>query len=84
MERNIYTITVTVYDKENCFHRVTEILHKYGESIRLRVGHPFPNRNIAVIFLITEMTNDEHGGLSGKLGQLAGVKVKTSIIKEKK
>jgi hypothetical protein len=37
--------------------------------------------NIAVIFIIIELTNDELGAFSGRLGQLRSVKVNSTTLK---
>jgi putative iron-only hydrogenase system regulator len=71
-----YTVTITILDRNAAFRTVGEILHNYAESIRLRVGYPMQERNVAVIFLVVEMWTDEMGALSGRLGQTQSVKVK--------
>jgi putative iron-only hydrogenase system regulator len=81
MQQNYYTITITVYERSQVFSRVSELLHEYADYILLRVGHPIKELNIAVIFLLLKMTSDELGAFSGRLGQLNGVKVKSTLIK---
>jgi putative iron-only hydrogenase system regulator len=81
MDTRIHTITITVHDREAVYKKVGELLHQYAPQISLRVGYPLPDKNIAIIFIIIELTNDELGALSGKLGQLPSVKVKSSSRK---
>ncbi len=81
MEKNYHTVTITVYDRESAFHKVSEILHSFAEEIVLRVGHPIKEHNVAVIFLILNMTQDRLGAFSGKLGQIQNVKVKSTSLK---
>jgi len=81
MEKKIHTITITVNDREAAYKKVGELLHNYADQINLRVGYPVPDKNIAVIFIIIELSSDELGALSGRLGQLHSVKVKSSTIK---
>ncbi len=80
MTSNYYTITITVYDRTEVYSRVSDLLHEYAEYIVLRVGHPVKELDVAVIFLLVKMTNDEHGAFSGKLGQMKSVKVKSNLI----
>lgn len=82
MEKRIHTLTICVYDRDSAYQRVGETLHLYASGILLRTGFPMKDKGIAIIFLIVEMTTDELGALSGKLGQIRNVKVNTTSIKE--
>ena len=44
------------------------------------MGIPYRERNLSVISLIIDGSTDEIGALSGKLGGIAGVKVKTALL----
>jgi len=81
MEKKFHTITITIYDRDAAFDKVGELLHDYAGDIHLRVGYPVPEKNTAVIFIIVTLTNDELGALSGKLGQINSVKVKSTTLK---
>ncbi|GAB6189514.1 iron-only hydrogenase system regulator [Marinitoga arctica] len=81
MEKKISTISIIVYDRKLSYQKVSDILHNYGEKILLRVGYPMKERGIAIIFLVVEMSTDELGALSGKLGQISSVKIKTNTLK---
>jgi len=81
METKFHTLTITVYDRDLVFQQVNTILNKYATRIQLRTGYPMHDKNVAIIFLIVEMTNDELGALSGKLGQLKNVKVNSTTLK---
>ncbi|OQY38410.1 MAG: iron-only hydrogenase system regulator [Candidatus Cloacimonetes bacterium 4572_65] len=81
MEKKVRTITITVHDREKSFQKVSEQLHSLASNIQLRVGYPFPNMNVSVIFVIIELTNDELGAFSGKLGQIDSVQVKSTTLK---
>jgi putative iron-only hydrogenase system regulator len=81
MDKKHHTITITVYDRSVAFNKVGELLHSYANDIQLRIGYPVPDNNISVIFLIVTLTNDELGALSGKLGQINSVKVKSTTLK---
>lgn len=83
MEKKIRTVTITVQDREKSFQQVSALLHDLADSIILRVGYPFPNQNISIIFIIIQLTNDELGSFTGKLGQLASVNVKSTSLNVK-
>jgi len=80
MEERIHAVTVTIYNRDLAYLKVSELLHQYARFINLRVGYPVPSRNIAIIFLILTMTNDALGALTGKLGQISSVKVKANTL----
>ena len=81
MDSKFHTITITIYDRQNAFNPVSELLYQHADKISLRVGYPIKEKNVAVIFLILETDNDELGALSGKLGQIKSVKVKSTTLK---
>jgi len=45
------------------------------------VGYPLPEENAAIILLVVKANNDVLGSLTGKLGQLESVQVKTLPLK---
>lgn len=81
METKFHTLTITIYNRDEVYDSVGELLHSYADKILLRVGYPVPDQNISIIFVITKMNSDEAGALSGKLGQISSVKVKSTTLK---
>ena len=61
---------------------VNELLHQYSHIISGRMGLPYKERNVSVISLIVDGTTDEIGALTGSLGKLYGVSVKSALTKE--
>ena len=57
------------------------LLHEYGEYIIGRMGVPYKSRKICVISVIIDAPNDIISALSGKLGRLEGINVKTMYSK---
>ncbi|MGJ8455177.1 TM1266 family iron-only hydrogenase system putative regulator [Pseudothermotoga sp. U03pept] len=80
MER-FYILNIVVEDRQNAYRQVNELLHDFAELIKLRIGYPVPDEKMAIILLIVKTNNDLIGSLTGKLGQIKGVKVKTMPIK---
>jgi putative iron-only hydrogenase system regulator len=74
-------LTITIYNRDEVYQSVSEILHKYADKVLIRTGYPIKEKNTAVIFLILYMTNNELGALSGKLGQIKDVKVNATTLK---
>ena len=80
MER-FYIVNIIVNNREKAYKQVNELLHDFAEDIRLRVGYPLPEENAAIILLVVKANNDVLGSLTGKLGQLESVQVKTLPLK---
>jgi putative iron-only hydrogenase system regulator len=80
METKYQTLTITIYDRDLSYKPVSELLHHYADKIVLRTGYPIPDKNAAIIFIILQMTNDDLGALSGKLGLIKSVKVKATTL----
>lgn len=81
MEKNIRSVTIIVKDRLKAFEDVSYILHQMGKDIMLRVGYPMPDKNASIIFLVLNLSNDELGAFTGKLGQIKSVSVKSASLK---
>ncbi len=80
METRIALIGIVVENKESAV-RLNDILHEYGDYIVGRMGIPYPKRNISVISIIVDAPNDQISALSGKLGMVPHVNIKTVYSK---
>jgi putative iron-only hydrogenase system regulator len=80
LARRIGIIGVIVENRENSSRRINSVLSEYSEIIVGRMGIPYRERDLSVISLIIDGSTDEIGALSGKLGGIAGVKVKTALL----
>ena len=69
-----------VVRSRDCIEEVNRILTRYGSVIRGRIGIPNHNDESAVIGLVTEGTNDDIGALTGKLGNIPGIIVKSALV----
>jgi len=74
-------IGIFVYNPEN-YQKLNSILSDFSFLIKGRLGLPFKEQNLRVISIIFEGTTNDLGSLSGKLGQIGGVEVKTLLSKE--
>lgn len=79
MEKRIGVISIVIESAEESADEVNRIIGLFRGNIVGRMGIPFKDENIAVISLIVEVTNEELGSLTGKLGSIKGVNVKSAI-----
>lgn len=82
MEERIGSVTVIVQNRTESARRVNEVLGKYGDIVRGRMGIPSLKHNVCCISLIVEGTNEQIGAMTGQLGQIKDVKVSSSLIKK--
>jgi putative iron-only hydrogenase system regulator len=61
-----------------------EAVAAYKGIIKGRMGIPFDEENMSVISLTVQAELDDINALTGKLGNITGVTVKTAIAGEKK
>ena len=80
MQKRLGIIGIIIQERDKAAATVNTILSDHGEMIVGRMGLPFRDRGISVIDLIIEATTDEVGALTGKLGMLDGVQVKSLLV----
>ncbi|MEN8904524.1 MAG: TM1266 family iron-only hydrogenase system putative regulator [Clostridiales bacterium] len=79
MENKIAVIGIVIIDKNKAVKYVNTILSDFSESIIGRMGIPYKERNLSVISIIVDANTDTIGSLTGKLGNIKGVKVKVAF-----
>lgn len=72
-----------VIDDRASVPQVNSILSEFGSIIRGRMGIPDQQSGEAVIGLIVRGGNDRLGALTGRLGNLHGVQVKSALTTAK-
>lgn len=83
MEKRLGFVGIIIENRAKGAPDVNKVLTEYGELIVARTGIPYPRRKCCVITLIVDATTDELGAITGKLGKVAGVSVKSALAKEK-
>lgn len=78
-EDRIAVIGIVVQNREEAARKLNDILGSFGHIIVGRMGVPYKEKNISVISIIVDGTNDEIGALTGKLGNINGVKAKVAL-----
>lgn len=80
MEKRIGVIAIVIEDL-NSASIVNNVLHDYANIIVGRMGIPYKERGVSVISLIVDGTMDEISAMTGKLGKIDKVTVKSAITK---
>ncbi len=79
MEIVVFTI---VLEYRSCAQEVNKVLSQFGDYIRGRMGLPLQTEDAFIITLVMEADTDVIGSMAGKLGNIAGVRVKSVYIKK--
>ena len=66
-----------IVEKTESTVRLNQLLHEYADYIIGRMGIPYRERKISVISIVLDAPEDKISALSGKLGRLDGVSIKT-------
>lgn len=80
METRIAVVGIIVENKDSV-GKLNTILHEYTEYIIGRMGLPYPKRKLNIITIVIDAPNDVIAALSGKLGMLPDVNIKTVYSK---
>lgn len=80
-KERIGVLGIIIENRENAAPRVNDLLSQYGDIIVGRMGIPYRDKGVHVVALIVEATTDELGALTGKLGRLPNVSVKSILCR---
>ncbi|MFW6254269.1 MAG: TM1266 family iron-only hydrogenase system putative regulator [Chitinivibrionales bacterium] len=83
MDRRLGFIGIIIEDRKHSAGQVNSLLSDFGDRIVARTGVPQREHDRSVITLVIEATTDEVGRLTGKLGSISGVSVKSALSKQK-
>jgi len=83
MDKRLGFVGIIIEQREDNAQKVNELLTEYGDIIIARQGVPYKDRGCNVITLVVDTDTDEIGKLSGKLGNIPGVSVKSALSKNK-
>lgn len=81
MEETRVAVIAIVLEGSEYADMVNDLLHEYGAYIIGRMGIPYRQRGIHLISVAIDAPPDAISALSGKLGRLEGVSVKTAYGK---
>ena len=80
MEKRIGTALILIEDLEKVAS-INNILSNHNEIIIGRQGIPMRDRGVSLISLVLDGTTDEIGSLTGQIGRINGVQVKSMLAK---
>ncbi len=76
-DKRVGFVGIIIEDREKSAAAVNQTISEMA-----RVGIPYRERGCAVITLVVDATTDELGALTGKLGKIPGVSVKSGLARE--
>ena len=80
MDNRIAVIAIVVEDI-NAADDVNRILHEYSSYVIGRMGIPYRKKNISLISVAVDAPNEAISALTGKLGSIKGISIKTAYQK---
>ncbi len=78
MEKRIGTALIIIENGERV-NTLNKIISIHASMILGRQGIPLRDRQMSVISLVFEGTTDELGSLTGQLGRIPGIRVKSLL-----
>ncbi|MCI6087329.1 MAG: iron-only hydrogenase system regulator [Absicoccus porci] len=78
--KRLGVIAIVIEDLEQA-EQVNALIHEYNDLMVGRMGIPYKERNISVISLMVDGTTDRINALTGKLGRIEKVQVKSMLTK---
>lgn len=82
MEEKIAVIGAILDNPQESQQKFNNVVSEFKTLIRGRMGIPMPDKGVSAIALIVMGNIDQINSLTGKLGNIDGVNVKTSISKK--
>lgn len=82
METKIALIGIIVENQDSTLE-TNELLHEYADYIVGRMGIPYQQKGVSIISIVVDAPENIISALSGKLGRIEGISVKSMIAKTK-
>ena len=77
MDARVAVMSIIVENAE-AVERINALLHEYGDYVIGRMGIPYRKRKISIISVALDAPQNVISALSGKIGGIEGVSVKTA------
>ena len=77
METRVAVISIIV-ENPDMVEKLNALLHEYGEYVIGRMGIPYRKRGVSIISVAMDAPQATIAALSGKIGALPGIAVKTA------
>ncbi|HNQ97507.1 MAG: iron-only hydrogenase system regulator [Spirochaetales bacterium] len=79
--RSVGVVAIIIKNRAESANLVNDVLAPFGDMVLGRMGLPYHERDLNIITLIVDASTDRIGSLTGKLGQIPGVTVKSTLAK---
>jgi putative iron-only hydrogenase system regulator len=79
--RVVGVIAIIIKKRTETASLVNEALTAFGDIVIGRMGLPYHERDLNIITLIVDASTDQIGALTGKLGMIPGVTVKSTLAR---
>lgn len=80
METKVALIGIVVENFDSVT-KLNDILHAYSDVIIGRMGIPYKERDVSIISVAVDATEDTISAMAGKIGKLPGISSKTVYAK---
>lgn len=77
METRVAVMGIIV-EESSAVEQLNALLHEYAGYIIGRMGIPYKKRNVSIVSIAIDAPQDVISALTGKIGRLKGVSVKTA------
>ena len=77
MDTRVAVMSIIV-ENADAVEKINAILHEHGEFIIGRMGIPYRKRSVNIIAIALDAPQNTISALSGKVGSLKGISVKTA------
>ncbi len=79
MRKRIGVIAIVVEERGKVTAKLNNILSEFGDIILGRMGVPSKEHGLSIISIIVEGTSDDIGAMTGQLGNLSGISIKSAL-----
>ena len=81
MDKRLASVSIIIERQAADVGTVNELIHQFSDCVVGRLGLPYPQRGVNIITLILDTTVERLSALTGKLGKLPGVQVKSLMAR---
>ena len=81
MKETRIAVIAIVAENRNHIDEMNHVLSAYGEYIIGRMGIPYLKKGVSLISVAVDAPNETISALTGKLGNIEGITVKTAYSK---
>ena len=79
-EKRIGVVALAIHDRQARAASVNDVISQYADLGVGRMGVPYRERGLSIIALLVDGSTDALGAMTGKLGNIPGVKVRSVLL----